>query len=186
MVLLVFFVKEGRLQNMFDVGDRIIYGSSGVCSVEHIGALDSPNALKGRIYYTLCPQYTKGSTIFTPVDNEKVKMRPVISREEAMKLVDEVKDIEYLWIADEKGRELEYKEAFLKCDCRELVRIIKTIYLRKQSRIVAGKKVTAVDEKYFHMAEDSLYGELAVSLNMTKDEVRDFITSRVEQQSIQE
>lgn len=165
---------------MFEIGDRIVYGSNGVCCVENIGALDSPNALKGRIYYTLTPQYTKGSTIFTPVDNEKVKMRPVMSREEASVLIDEIKDIETLWIADEKGRELEYKQAIMKCECRELVKIIKTIYLRKQSRLIEGKKVTAVDEKYFRMAEERLYGELAVSLGMNEEDVKNYVTERVE------
>lgn len=171
---------------MFEIGERIIYGTNGVCCVEKIGALDSPNALEGRIYYTLCPEYAKDSTIFTPVDNQKVKMRAVATKEEAMKLIDEIKDIESLWIADEKSREQKYKEAVQTCDRRELVKIIKTIYLRKQSRLVEGKKVTAVDEKYFKLAEERLYGELAVSLNMTIDEVKSYIIERVEQLSIHE
>ena len=67
-----------------------------------------------------------------------------------------------------------------KCDCRELIRIIKTIYYRMQSRIAEGKKITASDEKYFHLAEDRLYGEFAIILGMERDQVRDFITAHVE------
>jgi len=44
-----------------------------------------------------------------------------------------------------------------------------------------GKKVTAVDEKYFHLAENSLYGELAIPLEMTKEEVKKYVVERVEQ-----
>ena len=55
------------------------------------------------------------------------------------------------------------------------MRIIKTIYMRKQKRIQAGRKVTAVDAKYFHMAEENLYGELAVALNISRKEVEDYI-----------
>ena len=37
--------------------------------------------------------------------------------------------------------------------------------------------MTAVDSKYFHMAEESLYGELAVSLEIKRDAVEDYIKS---------
>ena len=72
---------------MFRVGDFVVYGSNGVCQVQKIGPLESAGMPKDRVYYTLHPQYVKGSTIFTPVDNQKVIIRPVLSREEAMELV---------------------------------------------------------------------------------------------------
>ena len=48
-----------------------------------------------------------------------------------------------------------------------------------EDRIAEGKKVTASDSKYYHIAEDSLCGELAISLDMEKDEVKDFIKVRI-------
>lgn len=53
----------------------------------------------------------------------------------ALGFVEEIKDIEELWVSDEKTREITYKEAFRKHDCREYVRIIKTIYFRIFSRM---------------------------------------------------
>lgn len=172
---------------MFQTGDFVVYGNSGVCKVQNVGTLDSPQASREREYYTLSPYYIKGSTIFTPVDNRKVIMRRILTKTEAMELIDGITKIDSLWIADEKTRELQYKEMFRKCDCRELVRIIKTIYARKQARLAEGKKVTTQDEKYFHMAEEALYGELAISLGMTKDEVKAFVIERaVRQDEVQE
>lgn len=55
------------------------------------------------------------------------------------------------------------------------VKIIKTIYIRMQDRIASGKKITASDKKYFRMAEGRLYGELAISLDMNKEDVTDYI-----------
>ncbi len=164
---------------MFKVGDYIIYGNNGVCKVVDIGNIDSPGISKDRIYYTLCPLYTKGNKIFTPADNQKVKMRSVLTKEEATDLIDDIKNIDSLWILDEKKREMEYKEAFRKCDCRELVKIIKTIYMRKQMRLTEGKKLTAGDKKYFDMAEESLYSELAIPLEMNKDAVKEFVIARI-------
>ncbi len=164
---------------MFQKDDYVIYGNNGVCTVKDIGPLDIPGVPKERIYYTLVPYYNKDSQIFTPVDSHKVVMRTLIGEAEIMQLIEEISSIELLWVRDEKQRESQYKEALRTCDCRELVRIIKTIYQRKQHRIAAGKKMTASDEKYFHLAEESLYGEFAVTLGIDRDQVREFITNRI-------
>ena len=162
---------------MFEIGEYVVYGTRGVCQVEKIGEVNMGE--KGKLYYTLIPVYQFGSRIFTPVDSNKVIMRTVISKKEAMKLIDDIENIETIWIIDEKTRELTYKEAVRKCDCRELVKIIKTLYVRKMFRIAEGKKVTANDEKYLKIAEDSLYGELAFPLEMDKNKVESFIIEQV-------
>lgn len=166
---------------MFQVGDYVIYGNNGVCRIENVGPMEMMDMPKERLYYTLAPVSSNAGKIFTPVDNAKVVIRAVITREEAQKLIDDIKDIDELWIADERRRENVYKEAMAKCDLREFVKIIKTIYLRKQSRIAAGKKLTAADERYFHMAEESLYGELAIPLEMEKEEVKKYVVAKVKE-----
>ena len=164
---------------MFKTGDFIIFGGYGVCEVTQIGDLDMEGVSKDRLYYTLRPYYSKGSVLYTPVDNKKEMIRPVMSREEAQELINDITNIDYLWVNDERKREREYKEAIHSCDCRELIKIIKTIYMRKKHRTENGKALTAIDKKYFNMAEDNLYGELAVSLGMPKEEVKDYIIQTV-------
>lgn len=174
---------EGK--GMFEIGELIIYGGNGVCRVEKIGPVDTGMGKNDRMYYTLNPLKNRDSKIYTPVDNEKVIMRPTMTREDALKLIDQIQDVETLWVGDERRREAEYKEAVRKCDCREYVKIIKTIYLRKKKRMADGKKVTAVDERYFAMAEDNLYGELAVALDMDKVQAKAFVEQRVKEMSVQ-
>ncbi len=166
---------------MFEIGELIIYGGNGVCRVEKIGPIDAGMGPKDRMYYTLNPLKNRESRIFTPVDNEKVIMRPTMTREDALKLIDQIQNVETLWISDERRRESEYKEAIRKCDCREYVKIIKTIYLRKKKRLADGKKVTAVDERYFAIAEENLYGELSVALDMDKVQAKAFVEQRVKE-----
>lgn len=165
---------------MFKIGDYVVYGTNGVCRVEDVGVIDSPIAQKDEIYYTLCPFYSKGSKIFTPANNPKVVIRRIISKEEAMALIDGIANIDCLSFADKRRRENEYKDALKKCDCQELVRIIKTVYLLRQERLNEGKKVTAGDEKFFHMAEENLYGELAIALELDKDQVKEYVLSKIE------
>ena len=165
---------------MFQRGDYIIYGTSGVCIVDEIGTMDMSGTKEGKLYYTLSPVYSNGSKIYTPVDNKKVVMRLVLSREEAMERIHQIPQIEPLWVEDEKKREECYKEALKSGSFENLIKIIKTLYLRRQSRIAVGKKMASVDERYLKMAEDSLYGELAVSLQLKKEEMEQFIMEHVE------
>ena len=53
---------------MFKEGDFIIYGSNGVCQVEHIGSMDLQGVPGDKMYYTLVPVYEEKSRLFTPVD----------------------------------------------------------------------------------------------------------------------
>ena len=182
--MLSFLIMTAGGERMFEVGQFIVYGSSGVCKVVDIGKIEMPGMPKDRIYYTLEPCYTKGSRILTPIDNQKTIMRRLMTKEEADELIDGVGDIEILWIPDERRREESYKTMIAKCDCKELVKVIKTIYLRKEKRIAAGKKVTISDEKYFKLAEDNLYSELAVVLDMTKEEAREYMLNRIEKDAV--
>ena len=163
---------------MFEKGDYVVYGTKGVCQVEEITELAMKGTAEGKLYYVLRPCFQKGSSLFTPVDNEKTIIRPVMSRDEAAALVDGIAGIEALLEKNDKEREKQYKEAIRSCDPRQWIRIIKTSYLRGQERIAQGKKATTVDERYFHAAEEQLYEELSIALDMPKEGMRAYIGAR--------
>ena len=164
---------------MFETGDFVIYGGKGVCQVKKVGPIDMPGVAKGKLYYTLSQIYLKGSTIFTPVDNEKIKIRKILNKEQAKELINEIQEFEPEWIEDDKEREKGFTEALRCADCKLLFKMIISLYKRKERRIADGKKATSTDERYFHAAEDILYGELAIPLGINKEEVRDYIMNCV-------
>lgn len=172
--------KEER--QVFEKGEYVVYGQNGICEVEDITYLNLGDADEEKLYYVLAPVEVKGSKIYSPVDNTKIIIRRIISKEEAMSLLDEIEAIEELWIINDKLREKQYKEAMQSCDYREWIRIIKTSYLRKCERTAEGKKITTTDEKYLKLAENNLYGELALALDKEKSEMENFIIEYVEKQ----
>lgn len=165
---------------MFDKDEFIVYGRNGVCLVEDIKPMDIDGIGSERLYYVLRPVNSQGSTIFTPVDNQKVPMRKIITKEEALDLIEKIPEIGVLKISNEKMCEEQYKAAMQSCDCSDMVRVLKTIYLKKQKRIAAGKKITSTDEKYFHMAENSLCTELSVLIDVPKEKMEEYITKKLE------
>lgn len=60
-------------------------------------------------------------------------------------------------------------------DCADLVQLIKTIYARQQTAHAAGRKGGQADERYRKRAEDTLYGELAVALDIPREQVEEYI-----------
>jgi len=49
------------------------------------------------------------------------------------------------------------------------------IHERRERRIADGKKATSTDERYFHAAEDILFGKIGVVLGVNKNEVKDIL-----------
>lgn len=166
---------------MFEVGDYVVHGNSGVCKVEDVQTMDGIGNQK-RTYYTLIPIYSSGSKLFVPTDSKKVVTRAVMSKSEAEELLKEWEQIETLWVENDKKREEVYKEALRSCDCREWAKLIKTSHQRNQERIQSGKKVTSNDERYLRMAEEHLFGELAIPFEMSRDEVEDYVSTKIKEE----
>ena len=75
------------------------------------------------------------------------------------------------WIKNDKQREAFYRDALKSCDSTQLIAIIKNMFERKQDRLASGKSAIVVDDKYFKLAEEQLFSELAFALGMKKEEM---------------
>ncbi|MDD3172707.1 MAG: CarD family transcriptional regulator [Herbinix sp.] len=165
---------------MFQVNDYLAYGNSGVCKVIEIGTPDMNGIDKSILYYTLQPVYSKGSIIYTPTGNENKAIRKILSEEEALDLINDIPNIETIQESNDKLREIIYKEAMKKHECREWVKIIKTLYLKNKQRLLDGKKIASTDLRYLHEAEECLYGELSIPLGIPKDNMEDLINNKID------
>lgn len=159
---------------MYNVGDIIVYGEHGICRVAAVGPLNLGGP-DGRLYYTLRPYYHAELVIYAPIDNERVVIRPPVTREEAEKIVSELPEVPELQIPDEKSRETLFSQIQHGCDCRALAGMIKALYRRREQRQKKGRRATSVDERYFRAAEDQLYGELAFALGMDREATPEYI-----------
>ena len=169
-----------RRKNMFQKGEFVIYGSKGVCEITDISTIDISGMNREKLYYFLRPVNDRDGKIFIPVDSDKLRMRRILTGEEARELVESIPQIGYLGIEDEKQREACYRQAVNDCDCRQWVMVLKTLWKRNRERTARGKKETAMDKKYFRIAQDNLYTELAVSLKIGTDEVKEYIAGKIE------
>lgn len=163
---------------MFKIDDYIIYGGNGVCKVTDIGVLEISRFDSEREYYTLEPVYENGR-IFAPIDNKKVVMRKILTRQEADELIRSIPHVEINWIDNMKDRDSEFKDIIHNYDCGGFIKIIKTLVERKKECRSDGKKLSVSDSNYLKKAQEYLCGELAISLNIPKDTVDNYIGNRL-------
>jgi len=166
---------------MYQINDLIVFGNNGVCKVENIGVPNISGIDKNLQYYTLIPINTKGSVLYTPVDNLKISMRKIITIEEAEELLDKILSIPTFTIDNPIFPDENYKNAISSQNCEELIKVIKTVYLKQQDKKSEGKKISQVDERYMKQAEDLLYSELAIVLDIPKEEMKSYVELRVSQ-----
>ena len=160
---------------MFSVGDKIIYGENGGCTVESIGPLSMAGAPKDKLYYYLSPLIGSG-TYFAPVDSGAY-MRPVMSRAEAEALIDAMPGIQPAICTDNRFNHVDafYKELFKQHSCEALVSIVKGLKSRMSDRKTKSSRAEATMKR----AKDILHGELSVALEIDVKDVEDYIVSRL-------
>lgn len=165
---------------MFEPGDYVVNATNGVCQIAETLEMDLLDDGNAKPYFLLVPVGESTARVYIPVDTAETRIRRAITKEEAMKVIDRIPSIEEIRIDREKEREAKYKAAVRSCDPIQLFGIMKTLYRRRNERIAQGKKSTAIDERYFKMAENQIYAELAFALGCQKGDMEEVIMDRLQ------
>ena len=165
---------------MFNVDDYIMYGMTGVCKVLDITKEKLINDVQ-REYYVLSPIYSDSTIIKTPVDNKKILMRNIISKEDVASLINDIPNMETSWIDNEKIRSQQFKTMLKSGQCEELIKIIRSIYFNKEYTKTIGKKSPQADNDIMKEAERLLNEEFATILNISPNDVTSYISSQIPQ-----
>lgn len=163
---------------MFKVNDYIMYGRTGVCQVTEIRNGKSMGNT-GTDYYVLNPVFEKNSVIMTPVDNEKILMREVVSKKEILSMIDLISNEDTEWIDDDKIRNEKFKSSIKAGICEDWIRLIKTIHLQMEEKKSIGKKISQMDEGILKEVKKLLYEEFSLVLKIPTDEVENIIYKQI-------
>lgn len=155
------------------VGQIIMYRRD-VCEVKEI----VKKFRDDKDYYKLSPCYDESLTIHAPAEGIAEVFRPLLSKAEVNDLIESIPAVEPV---DTGTRMIEnvYRDLFNSGKHEDLIRIIKTTYLRAEEKLGKGQKRSEKDKVYFRMAEDALYNELAIVLDKSVADTRDYVVERV-------
>ena len=152
---------------MYRINDYVVY-KKDVCRVVDI----KENYIKDKDYYSLVPVYDSTLKIDVPVSSNL--LRDVIAKEDVQRIIDDIPNID---IIDNDSKLIEniYNDLLRNGDYIDLIKIIKTTYLRNDDRIKNKKKISEKDMYYFNLAEKYLYSEFSVALGIGYDETKEYV-----------
>lgn len=149
---------------MFKIGEYVVY-KRDLCIIKDI---------TDNKYYKLAIIDDDTLTISVPVENKLSLLRYPISIDEANNLISKINSIKPLNL-NEKLLENAYKDLMKTNKHEDLIKIIKTTYLRNKERLDNGKKIGDKDQTFFEQAEKYLYNELSYVLNMSYYDCKNYI-----------
>lgn len=158
---------------MYKENDYLVYGKD-ICQVEKI----EKQKFNNEDYYILRPVKNKSLKISAPISDKAGKIRDLITKEEIEVLISKIPSLPIIKAAD-KFIESEYKKLLNNKTHEDLIRIIKTTYLRNQKKLDNNKKIAEKDKTYFELAEEYLYNEFAIVLNKSYEETKEYIINEV-------
>lgn len=155
---------------MFSKGDMVVYGRTGVCTVEDICEKEFSRG-KTRLYYTLKPVYQQNNVIYAPVDSERVSMRGILSKPQAERLVESIPEIRERVLACPENGESDSAASADCLDCNMLAETAIRIHNRKAELRKSKKKLGFSEEKQLRNTEELLFGELAVVFKVLPEQI---------------
>lgn len=165
---------------MYNIGDLIFYSKTGVCEVLEITEMESAAFGGVKSYYILKPLYQE-CNISIPVDNDKVYMRPILSKEMVHELIDEIPHIEVKAYYSQNLNQLKnhYKEIMDSHSSKAMIELTLSVNKKRQEAEENKRKLGAVDERFLKEAEELLFGEFAAVLDIPRNQVKAYIADRI-------
>lgn len=162
---------------MYNVNDVVVHENGGVYRIEAIG---KPDFMDGpEIYYTLRSVGNGESTIYVKLNNDKVYMRPVMSRKEAKEYLELLPEMTAEYEANNKERERLSRQILKSCEVSQYLKLMKGILLEQDRKKKNGKKLNCSDEKNLQRAEKMLISEFAIVFNITVENARNSVIDAV-------
>ena len=157
---------------MYKIGEYLVYRKS-VCQVKEIKEKNGTN------YYQLVPIDDASLKIEVPVEDKDKVLRNLITKEEIENLIKNMPNIELIDCND-RMIELEYRNLLATGNREDIIKVIKTAYLRNKTRLENKKKMNEKDINYLEKAEKLLYNEFSIVLNLSLEDTRQYIINKVE------
>lgn len=156
---------------MMEIGSLVMHETAGVCRIEGETRLEG---LPGS-YYVLCPLYLSDATFYTPKDSQRVKIRPVMTAQQACELIDQLPHVPPAVFENLNDQKLRSTAILKSGDSYQLASLTKALYQEQQRRSRQGKRAGVSDTTVLKKAESLLFGELATALDMPLQEVPKYI-----------
>lgn len=166
---------------MFHKNDKVVYANYGACTVSEADVAMTFAGVE-RSYYVLLPLHARGGTVYVPLDHEEL-IRPVMSRSEALDLVEHYDDIATDDFTDNNSRTVEdhFKRLLRRCDCATALCVVKTMRMRIAEQAGRRHLPSSMYTRLLDQAGRQAASELSAALDVAEEDLAAFIESHGKQ-----
>ena len=164
---------------MFALGDQIVYGSEGVYTVSEYTRSPFDNKDE-RVFYLLRPLHGSASNVIvTPSEGGSTVMREIMTRDEALALIERVPEIREVEVEKERLRRDVYREVLRHATAENFVSLIKTVRARREIFFAQKRRLSEADTDFEGRAKHCLFGELSVVLDISVDDAERLVLEKM-------
>ena len=123
------------------------------------------------------------STYYVPVERAADRLRPLLTKEQIYGLIDEMADVDFSeteWCSNSRERRGIFQNILHSDDYKEMMQMMHTLYQQQERKRRSGHRLAAADEAAMHAAENRMYQEFGIVLDIQPEQVHSFIMKRMD------
>lgn len=165
---------------MYQVGDKAIDKSGKIFEVESISENDFGNGISKYLVMSPCFDYdfNEGYRYFVPYDKAEGILRPVMTKEEALSLIDSLKSITVYPDVNPRERKVFFMKVVSDGNRTDICRVIKTLETYKETRRKQNKPFSDFDKRLLTNLKTLFDNEVSIALGIPPRDVSSFIEKR--------
>lgn len=151
----------------YKVGDNVIHSREGLSTI--VGT----TTIAGNEYFVVVSKKGEKENIYVLKDRTDNIIRPVMSVEEANEIINYMKSVSAEFISNTKQRRDQYRRRLLSGNVRDIAYLASQLYFYNYyNENGQPVKLGPTDLQMLKDAESILFDELALSFNVSRDEMR--------------
>ncbi len=163
---------------MFKEDEKVINSNGIACVIDRIERMKIPHSKVRKNYYVMHDLIKTDNIYYIPTDSEG-SIRYPLTKTQAQNLIEKIDDIQQINVCTERFRDEEYRKCLKESSPETLIAMLKFFTVRKNERSIAGKSLSAIDEKYMKIASRNLFSELSCSLSLPVEEVENMVYEKI-------
>lgn len=154
---------------VYGEGEHVIYNGLEICLIGETVRRNF-DGIGEKEYITLYPAELK-TTVYIPIEKCAEMLRPVLSREDLLALIDMMPSVGDV--------DIDFSEAVKSGDHKAIVSVMSVIYNKGVEREKSGRHLLKTDRRNFELAKKLIDGEIALAFGIKADEAERFISDRL-------
>ena len=166
---------------MFKLSDKVVDKKGHVFYIHEVVKKDFGKGLTD--YFVLYPcfkeDFNNGFTSFVPASNADNLLKPIMNKQDALKLIDSLAEIEGYGDIPPKNRRNFFDQVLANSDEYKMCKIIKSLYEYRQQKALLKKTLSEYESRLLDTLSKIVMEELSISLDIELEKVPEFVENKL-------